>query len=129
MQGPLVAPDVRDIAEIVADKPGETFDQQVDPTLHIAGWIFVVKVSVTDENVVLMGHQVFLGTSTGQQRAAFSRKVTTELLYTLQTVILSTNTARSGALSSTLRISAFLCVRRLLLLTIHLPQRRRGTRR
>lgn len=61
MKTALVAPDGGEVAEIVTDQPWQAVDQQVDPTFNIASRIFVVKVSVTYENVVLMGHESFSG--------------------------------------------------------------------
>jgi len=49
------------IAERAADESWETFDKQIDPALNVAGWIVVVKVSVTDKQIVFSRHCVFSG--------------------------------------------------------------------
>src|ERR1041385_5348320 len=57
-EGPLITPDGRLVAEIVADQSWQTFDEQVHPSFDVARWIFIVKMSVTNENIVGRGHKL-----------------------------------------------------------------------
>src|SRR5437868_4068305 len=62
LQGAFVTPDRWQVAEIVADQSWQPFDEEIHPPFDVARWIFVVKMSVTNENIVGRGHKTSLPT-------------------------------------------------------------------